>query len=103
MFKMIKIFILCYIFRDNVSGGKFTSKIRAEDKVVAITGANSGIGLETARDLATRGAEVYMLCRNMRKCNKARAEVIEDSGNERVHCRECDLSSQQSIRKFVEK
>jgi len=89
--------------KDNVPGAKFVSKVQANDKVVVITGANSGIGLEAARDLASRGAEVYMVCRNMKKCLKARQEVIEDSNNERIYCCECDLSSQQSIRDFAER
>lgn len=41
-----------------------------DNKVVVITGANTGIGRETAHDLARRGAKVYMACRDMNKCEK---------------------------------
>lgn len=91
------------MIRDSVPGEKFKSSIRADDKVVIITGANSGLGYETARELARRGAHIYMACRNMKKCEKAREELILECNSERFYCRECDLSSQTSIREFVQK
>lgn len=49
-------------------------QVRMEGKTVLITGANSGIGKETARDLAKRGARVIMACRTMETANQARGE-----------------------------
>lgn len=75
----------------------------ATDKRVIITGTTSGIGLETARALAKREAHVYMACRDMKKCEKVREEIVLESKNKHVYCRECDLSSLESIRNFVKK
>ncbi|TGZ55690.1 retinol dehydrogenase 12-like isoform X1 [Temnothorax longispinosus] len=54
-----------------------TSKTRLDGKTVVITGASSGIGKETARDLYARGARVILVCRNMEKTN----EAVEDIKN----------------------
>lgn len=86
-----------------MQGPRFQNPIRAEGKVVIVTGANTGIGYETARELAIRGAHVYMACRNMKKCEEARKEIVFGSKNPNVYCRECDLSSMESIREFSKK
>ena len=41
-------------------------------KTVVLTGGNSGIGAETAKDLSNRGAEVFILCRDQVKVPKQR-------------------------------
>jgi len=41
--------------RQYLNGGICTSQARIDDKVVVITGANTGIGIETAKDLVRRG------------------------------------------------
>nr|XP_023025613.1 retinol dehydrogenase 12-like [Leptinotarsa decemlineata] len=74
----------------------------AEGKVVIITGANTGIGKETAWELAKRGARVYMACRDMKRCETAREEIVLNTKNKYVYCRKCDLASLESVREFAE-
>lgn len=95
-------FFSMFCYRDQMQGAKFKDPIKATDKRVIITGTTSGIGKETARELAKREAHVYMACRDMEKCAEVRDEIMLESRNRHVHCMECDLSSMESIRKFVE-
>ncbi|XP_026743075.1 retinol dehydrogenase 13-like [Trichoplusia ni] len=91
------------IFKDFYGGPPFDKAVRADGKVVIVTGANSGIGREAAWDLARRGAKVFLACRNMEKCEEVRREIVLESNNKYVYCRPCDLASTKSIRKFVER
>lgn len=59
-----------YFFREYICGGLYRRDIEAENKVVIVTGANTGIGKETAWELARRGAKVYMACRDLKRCEK---------------------------------
>jgi protochlorophyllide reductase len=45
-------------------------------RIALVTGANSGLGLETARALAARGATVLLACRSLAKAEKAREELL---------------------------
>lgn len=69
---------------------------------VVITGANAGIGKEAAVQLAQKGYQVIMACRNPERAEKARREAIDRSGSEAVEAMLCDASSQRSIRAFCE-
>lgn len=88
--------------RKYIQGGQFTKDIRIDGKVVIITGSNTGIGKETALDIAKRGARVYMACRSFSKCEEARKEIIQLSGNPNVFNMTLDLSSMESVRCFVQ-
>ncbi|XP_023335036.1 retinol dehydrogenase 13-like [Eurytemora carolleeae] len=70
-------------------------------KVFVVTGSNSGIGNQIARELAKRKGRVYMACRDLKKCEEAREEIVLESRNKFVYCRQCDLASFSSIRNFV--
>ena len=73
-------------------------------KNVLITGANSGLGFETALKVAKTSNDYNLIlaCRNLDKAEKAQKEIIETSGNPNVDIFELDLSSLNSVRKFVE-
>jgi len=77
------------------------SKTTLTVKTVIITGANTGIGKETALDLAKRGARVILACRNVQKAELAKGEIIKTSGNYNVIVRELDLASLASVRTFA--
>ncbi|XP_066999335.1 retinol dehydrogenase 14 [Anabrus simplex] len=77
------------------------SKARMDGKTVIVTGANSGIGKETALELAKRGARVILACRNLETGNKAKDEIVAASKNQNVVLRQLDLSSLESIRRFA--
>uniref|UniRef100_A0A069DST5 Putative dehydrogenase with different specificities related to short-chain alcohol dehydrogenase n=1 Tax=Panstrongylus megistus TaxID=65343 RepID=A0A069DST5_9HEMI len=77
------------------------SEKKMNGKTVIITGANSGIGYETALDIAKRGARVIMACRNLELAQKARDEIATKSKNDNVIVRQLDLSSLKSIRDFA--
>jgi NAD(P)-dependent dehydrogenase (short-subunit alcohol dehydrogenase family) len=96
--------IICSVyFRRFFQGPKYTKPNRIDGKVVIITGSNTGIGKETALELAKRGGRVYMACRDMAKCEASRQEIVELSNNQNVFSRELDLSSLESVRKFANK
>ncbi len=72
-----------------------------KEKVCIVTGANTGIGLETARALARQGATVILACRNQKKGETACADVKQTTGNNQVHLFQVDLGHMQSIRSFA--
>ncbi len=71
------------------------------NKTIIVTGANAGIGRETARGLAKLGHTVVMVCRNVPAGEAVRQEIIAQTGNQAVTVMNCDLSSQQSIHQFT--
>ncbi|CAG5895824.1 unnamed protein product [Menidia menidia] len=80
----------------------WTSEERLDGKTVIITGANTGIGKETARDLAKRGARIVMACRDLERAEEARSDILEDTGNENLVIRKLDLSDLKSIKAFAD-
>lgn len=70
-------------------------------KVALVTGANTGIGFEAAKDLAQRGARVILACRNLEKGAIAKEKIIQSSANNNIHLLHLDLASLASVRTFV--
>lgn len=68
-------------------------------KTALVTGANTGMGKETARELAKAGLRVVMTSRSPESGQAALREIEGQTGNSDLHLLSLDLSSQESIRK----
>ena len=71
-------------------------------KTVLVTGASTGLGEETSRALASKGARVILAARNLEKLKTAAAKITEATGNNQLSVLECDLGNFASIRKAAE-
>ena len=75
---------------------------------VVVTGANVGIGFETARALAAQGAHVTLACRDLSKAANAVAAIVRDVQPHdsqvagRVQAAQLELSDQQSVHRFAD-
>lgn len=76
--------------------------VRLEGKTVLITGANTGIGKETAKEIARRGARVILACRDQHKAEAAKQEIVTETGNDAIIVKILDLGSLESVRRFAE-
>lgn len=109
------------------SGGKCYETGRLDGKLVIVTGANTGIGKETTAELARRGANVIMACRNMDRAEATKSDILTTYSKENpealtrnvpnskiserltpVHpeqlmIEKLDLSSFRSVRTFVDR
>jgi NAD(P)-dependent dehydrogenase (short-subunit alcohol dehydrogenase family) len=72
-----------------------------KEKICLVTGATSGIGLETARELARQGATTVIVSRNPERCAAAALSIRQETGNPGVDFIAADLSSQAQIRELA--
>lgn len=66
-----------------------------------VTGASGSIGAALTEGLAAQGYSVVMACRNLKKAEPIRQQIMERSGNDRIVLRELDLASLSSIKNFI--
>ena len=71
-------------------------------RVAIVTGANSGLGFDTAAVLADKGAHVVLAVRNLDKGNEAADRIKQASPNAVVALQELDLTSLDSVRKAAD-
>jgi NAD(P)-dependent dehydrogenase (short-subunit alcohol dehydrogenase family) len=71
-------------------------------KVCLVTGASTGIGKVTARELARLGARVILVCRDRERGERALLELNLSLGSARLHLLVADLSSQREVRRLAE-
>ncbi|MEM8534462.1 MAG: oxidoreductase [Chloroflexota bacterium] len=70
-------------------------------KVIIVTGANSGIGFEAAKEFARKGAQTILACRNMDKAHTALAQIQSDIPHASAEIMHLDLASLASVHQFA--
>ena len=70
-------------------------------RIAIVTGANIGLGYETALGLAAKGCSVVLACRNIEKAEAAKARILARYPKAVVDCMALDLASLKSVRKFA--
>ncbi|MEV4163102.1 oxidoreductase [Nonomuraea dietziae] len=70
-------------------------------RIAVVTGANSGIGYVTARELARRGAHVVLACRSPERGRDGLDRLLTEAPGSRAELRRLDLSSLDSVRSFA--
>jgi len=89
------------LLRRYFNGGVCYSKRLLDGRTVIITGANTGIGKETAINLAKRKARVILACRDLGRGTRAEKEIKQASKSDEVKFKQLDLASFASIKKFA--
>lgn len=81
--------------------GTCSSVVQLTGKTAVVTGAASGVGMETARGLAERGARVILASENLKRGHKVANNIIKATGNTEVYARYLDTSDLTSVRNFA--
>lgn len=71
-------------------------------KTIVVTGGNSGLGYESVKAFAQKGAKVVMACRSMEKGEKAKAEIVKEQPKGEIIVLVLDLADLESVRTFAE-
>ncbi|XP_062149767.1 short-chain dehydrogenase TIC 32, chloroplastic-like [Alnus glutinosa] len=88
-------------FSSSSTAEEVTQGIDGTGLTAIVTGASSGIGTETTRVLALRGAHVVMGVRNMAAGEDVKKAIVKEIPSAKVDAMELDLSSMASVRKFA--
>ncbi|MFW6287741.1 MAG: oxidoreductase [bacterium] len=74
-----------------------------DDKVIVVTGGNSGIGYEAVRIFGLKGARVVMASRSMDRASKARLKIQEENPLANINIIKLDLADLESVHDFVDR
>jgi len=69
--------------------------------VAIVTGANGGLGYETALGLAKKDVEVILACRNLQKAEEAKSRIVHQCPAAQIKCMKIDVSSLREVRQFA--
>ncbi|BBN11182.1 hypothetical protein MPTK1_5g09770 [Marchantia polymorpha subsp. ruderalis] len=98
------------LFRANFNAAGFGSSLTADQvtegidlsqQTAIVTGATSGLGKETARVLAKRGAHVILVGRKMDTAEQVKSVILRETPSAQVDLMPLDLSNMESVRNFV--
>jgi NAD(P)-dependent dehydrogenase (short-subunit alcohol dehydrogenase family) len=84
-----------------LTSGICKSRRRLDGMVAIVTGGNAGIGMETAKGLAKRGARVILACRDTVKADLVCEQLKSKTKNNDIEVRKLDTSSLASVREFA--
>ncbi|HDR52125.1 MAG TPA: SDR family NAD(P)-dependent oxidoreductase, partial [Mariniphaga anaerophila] len=70
-------------------------------KVIIVTGGNSGLGFESVKTFAGKGAEVILASRSKENGEKAKTEILEKVPDGKIEVAQLDLADLESVRRFV--
>lgn len=88
-------------FNATSTAAEIVAGLDLSDVRAIVTGASSGIGIETARALASAGSEVTLAVRNVEAGKSVAQNIAESTGNSRVFVAPLDLADRASIAAFV--
>ncbi len=71
------------------------------DKIMIVTGGNSGLGYESVKAFSQKGAKVILACRNTEKGNAAREEIYKSIGKRDIEVMKLDLANLVSVNEFA--
>ncbi len=72
-----------------------------KDKIIIITGANSGLGFEITKVLSKKNPTIVMACRNLEKAEKAKKDILNENPSAQLDIMQIDLSKLTSVRSFA--
>ena len=93
---------LGYQWRDRLFGWSDLTERPLHGKVAVVTGATSGLGFAAATRLASLGASVRLVGRDLERTERARDRIVADTGNAHVEVGVADLARLDDVRRYAE-